>query len=98
MKFIKIALALIITSSLGYLGYKWDKKRKLDNYFIEQFALDRRIQLSENEKGHGQLFEDILKQMKEEGYNPQEIYQIQVKAFDKGTLAAQNQNPESKIG
>lgn len=93
MKLIKVIISILIMTTFGFIAYKWDKKRKLDTYFIEQFALDRQTQISRNEAGHGELFEKALQQMEKEHYNPQEIYDIMVKGFDK----ASSSNSSSEI-
>lgn len=93
---ILIAVALIG----GYAGHAWEKSRKLDDYFIEQFALDWLTQVTRNEKGHhGEIFEKAEAQMKEQGYNPSEIKEIMVKGFDRGNaiLAQQQKSSPDKV-
>ena len=98
MKIVKILLVFVLAISAAFSAYKWDKKRKLDNYFIEQFALDRQTQLLKNDSGHGEIFEKALKQIQEENYNPQEIYDIMVKGFDKGNTLIQNTQDTDSLG
>jgi len=87
---------LFILMGFALLGtgfYKWDQARKLDNYFINQFALDYQTQVNHKERGHGEIFEKALEEMKQQGYNPYQIQEIMVQGFDKANqkLLAQAQ-------
>jgi len=89
-----IFILLAVASIGGYVGHQWEKNRKLDEYFIEQFTADWLTQVTRNEPHqHGEIFENAHKKMQEMGYNPQEIHAIMVKGFDRGhaILAQQSQ-------
>lgn len=84
-------VSLILAIFGSAIFFKWDQSRKLDRYFINQFALDYQTQVSLNQRGHGDIFEKTLEEMKSQGYNPYEIEQIMIQGFDKAnqTIASQ---------
>lgn len=76
-KYFKHSLAFMGILVACYGAYRWDKARKLDNYFVQQFCLDRQLQDCKGDFGHdGSLCEKAYREMKELGYNPYEIQQI----------------------
>lgn len=99
MNFLKKSILCLTIAIVGILGFKWQKKEKLDNYFVEQFTIDYLIQSSRNEKNcHGEIFEKALKDMESKGYTQDEIYTIMVKGFDKASLILAQQNTDEYLG
>lgn len=79
-----ILLSCLLILALSYAGYRWDKSRKLDNYFVDQFCLDWQLQAAKGDRSHdGPIIEEATREMRELGYNPYEIQQIMFKGFDK---------------
>jgi len=96
MKIESLIISTLLLGIAGFIGYKWDQKIKLEEYFIEQFALDWLKQVTRGEKNaHGEIFEKAEQEMKKMGYNPLEIQEIMIKGFDRGNsiIAAQSQSP-----
>lgn len=99
MHFLKKTIILLAITFLGFLGFKWQKKQNLDNYFVEQFTADYLVQSSRNEANcHGEIFEKALKDMQEKGYSQDQIYSIMVKGFDKASLILSQQNTDKYLG
>jgi hypothetical protein len=42
----KFLFAGLLILALSYAGYRWDKSRNLDNYYVDQFCLDWELQAS----------------------------------------------------
>lgn len=83
--YLKGTLFLFFFSLLSFGAYKWEQSRQLESYFIQQFALDWKIQVDRNQQDHhGDIFEKAYLEMKELGYNPYQIEQIIIKGFDQG--------------
>lgn len=83
--YLKGSLFLVLFSVLSFGAYKWEQSRQLESYFIQQFALDWKVQVDRNQQDHhGDIFEKAYLEMKELGYNPYEIEQIIIKGFDAG--------------
>lgn len=94
MKMKTLIISSLLLSLTGFIGFKWDQKIKLEEYFVEQFALDWLTQVTRGEKNaHGEIFEKAEQEMKKLGYNPYEIQKIMIKGFDRGNsiIAAQTQ-------
>jgi hypothetical protein len=83
-KEMKFLFAGLLILALSYAGYRWDKSRNLDNYYVDQFCLDWELQASKGDRLHnGPIIEEATREMKELGYDPYEIQQIMFKGFDK---------------
>jgi hypothetical protein len=99
MHFLKKALIVLGIALIGLVGYQFQKKEKLDNYFIEQFTMDYLIQSSRNEKNcHGEIFEKAVKDMERKGYSQDQIYKSMVKGFDKANTILQQQSQDQYLG
>lgn len=84
---------------MGFFGNQWQKKQKLDNYFVEQFTADYLVQSSRSETNcHGEIFEKALKDMQTQGYSQDQIYAIMVKGFDQANAILAQQQSSTYLG